>query len=159
MAGTTEDNATLATWGTEIIELLTGQLEFYRRLARLADRQRGLITGNAPEELLAVLGERQRLLERLGAVSGRLRELQPSWPAIRAQLSPQDAERVGVRVSEVNGLLAGILKRDEGDAELLAVRKTETGRAIVAARTQRQAGAAYSANQVPAASGREWTDA
>jgi len=143
----------------ELIGLLAEQRELYTHLGRLVESQRAWITGDEPERLLAVLGERQGWIARLEWSAQRLRAYQENWDDVRRGLTAAEHERVGHLVDEVNTLISGILRRDEADAQLLAARKGATAQALGALRTARQAGAAYSAaaHQSPSSTG--WRDA
>ena len=48
-----------------IMTALAGQVECYRRLARLAEAQHEHVQQSRTEELLEVLGKRQELLEKI----------------------------------------------------------------------------------------------
>lgn len=142
----------------ELIALLSEQCSLYAQLGDLALGQRTLITGDRPELLLGVLGERQRLIDRLEALGGRLRPYLSEWRAVRAGLSAADARRVDQLVAEVNARLKSIIDKDAADAELLAARKSETARRVQSSRTVRQAGAAYAASGDATGAAREWTE-
>jgi hypothetical protein len=144
-----------------VAALLTEQRDMYRQLSRLADQQRGLITGNETERLLAVLAERQRLVERLTATGRELKPLQANWSSVRDSLSPQQAGDVDALVGEVKALLTEILERDEADTALLSARKSETSQAMGTLQVSRRAGTAYAASVGAAgqSSGMDWTQA
>ena len=141
-----------------LIALLTEQRSLYSQLGELAGTQRGLITGGEPEQLLSVLGERQKLVDRLDTLGGRMKPYLESWKAFRATLAPADALRVDRLLGEVNTMLAGILEKDKADAQLLAARKSATGKAMEAVSVGRQAEAAYGANAYQARPSRDWSD-
>lgn len=130
---------------TDVLELLRVQRDLCRRLQSCASTQRSLITGDQPEKLLEVLGERQRLLDRLILVGDQLRPFQKSWTAVRGQLPPAQSVEADALVNEVNVLLGGILRADEADAQLLSARKSATADEIRQVGHGRQAGAAYAA--------------
>lgn len=142
-----------------IAMLLTEQRDLYRQLSRLADQQRGLITGDDPERLLAVLAERQRLIERLTAIGRELKPLQANWRHLRENLTAQQVDRIDALVNEVNALLSEILKRDEADTALLSARKSETSQAIGTVQAGRRAGSAYAAAGTGQNSGIDWAQA
>ncbi len=138
--------------------LLSEQRELYRQLRRLADRQRAFITSNEPERLLAVLAERQQLIDRLQAVGQRLRPYQANWREIRGGMDEAQGRQMDGLVAEVNAILAGILQQDEADTALLSARKSETGRQIGVIQAGRQAGRAYAASYgTTTGTGADWT--
>jgi hypothetical protein len=142
----------------ETLRLLEEQRELCRQLSGFAAAQRALITGDEPERLLAVLGDRQQVLDRLSVIVDRLRPVQRRWGEVRASLTPAQARQADALITEVNTLLAGILKGDEADAQLLSARKTATGQSLQQVGQGRQAGAAYAAGAAPAVSRVDWID-
>lgn len=143
---------------TELVALLSEQRDLYVRLGQLALGQRELITGDSPERLLGVLGERQRLIDRLEALNSRIRPYQANWRSVRAAMAPADGRRVDGLLAEVNTLLRGIIEKDAADAELLAARKSETARDMQAMKAARTAGAAYGGAAPVSGSQIDWTD-
>jgi len=142
----------------ELTGLLSEQRRLYVQLSGLADQQRSLITGDDPERLLAVLGDRQQVLDRLEALGRRLQPYQRNWVQTRARMSRVQEREVDVLVSEINRLLSAIVAKDEADAQLLAARKSSTSKSIAGLKTARQAGAAYAAGAGTSQSRVEWTD-
>lgn len=142
----------------ELIALLSEQRDLYAQLRQLAGGQRELITGEAPERLLSVLVERQRIIDRLELLARRLRPYQQNWRSVRAGLSAEEGRRADALVAEVNALLKGILDADATDAELLAARKSETARNMQTTKAARYAGAAYGAGQAASGGQIDWTD-
>jgi hypothetical protein len=157
-----QQHMTVDPAGERIAALLTEQRDLYRQLARLADQQRGLITGDAPERLLGVLAERQRLIDRLTATGCELKPHQLNWRQIREHLPAPLAHEIDGLVAEVNTLLSDILKKDEADTALLSARKNETARAMGTLQVSRRAGSAYAAASgygSGQSSGMDWTQA
>ena len=146
------------THADDLMGLLSEQRELYRQLGQLACGQRALITGESPERLLGVLVQRQRVIDRLEGVTGRLRPYQQNWRTVRSNLSAEDGQRADQIVAEVNGLLKGILEKDAADAELLAARKSSVGQAMHSVKTARHAGAAYGGGHQAAGSRIDWVD-
>jgi hypothetical protein len=143
---------------SDLMGLLSEQRELYRQLGQLAGGQRALITGESPERLLGVLVQRQRVIDRLEDVTGRLRPYQRKWRSVRSSLSPEDGRRADQIVAEVNGLLKGILEKDAADAELLAARKSSVGQSLQSVKTARHAGTAYGGGQPASGSRIDWMD-
>jgi len=142
----------------EWIRLLSEQRDLYVRLGVLTDSQRALITGDEPERLLAVLGERQKLIDRLERLAERMRPHRQRWPQLRSELAPADAEQVDRLLAEVDALLAGILEKDKADTQLLAARKGAVGQAMATLKTGKQAKAAYAAAACQQQGSMDWTD-
>lgn len=141
-----------------MIALLTEQCELYEQLAALSASQHALITGDKPERLLGVLGDRQRLLDRVEALAARMRPYQTCWAEMRLTVPSAEAKEVDRLLSRANKLLAGILELDKADAQLLAARKSATAQEMSVVKAGRTAGAAYVAAAYGSAEKRDWTD-
>ncbi len=142
----------------ELLSLLGQQRDLYAQLAGLAGGQRALIAGDRPEQLLAVLSERQRLISRIEQVARRLGPYKADWAGVRAALDDRQGSEADRMLAEADGLLAAVLEKDEADARLLAQRKDATARAAAATRASQQVGAAYAAQMDSRGPGTEWTD-
>jgi len=142
-----------------VIELLNQQLALYSQLNQLAQTQRALITSDEPERLLAVLSERQQLIDRLESTAMKLRPYQANWHEFRKHLDADQGQTVDHLIDEVNAILSEILRRDEADGELLSARKGSTAQAMSEIRTAKQAGAAYAATGDAQKSSTDWTSA
>jgi hypothetical protein len=128
---------------SDVLALLTQQRDLCRQLSGYAERQRPLVTGDRPEQLLAALGERQILLDQLGGVVERMRPYQRNWREVRTGMAAEEGRRADALLAEVNTLLGGILQQDEADAKLLSARKASTAREMGQLKQTRAAGAAY----------------
>jgi len=145
--------------GSRVAELLGEQRDLYRELSRLSDKQRRFITGEEPGELLTVLVERQRLIDRLTGVGRELKPLLAGWQELRGRLDAGQARTIDGLVREVKVLLSEIMRKDEADSALLSARKSQTGRNIENLQAGRQAGAAYAASSSVSSHGADWADA
>lgn len=141
----TDHKATAAASSDQILDLLQEQRTLYHELKGLVEHQRALISGNEPERLLAVLGQRQKLIDRLTQLSQQMKPYQQNWQDIRRQMSPNVGKQVDALVDEVNASLSAILEKDRSDADMLATRKNATASAMKKVHASRQAGAAYAA--------------
>ncbi len=143
----------------ELLTLLEAQCGLFGQLAALADRQRGLISGDQAEPLLALLVERQKLIDELTALAGRLRPYQRDWDSVRERLSAHERERAEHLLGELQRRLRELAASDESDARLLAARKHATAEGISRVRESRQAGKAYAATGTGGGEGgMDWTD-
>ena len=70
--------------------------------------------------LLALLAERQRLIDHLSQTSAGLEPFRHSWEAVCEELSEAERRRVRTLVVGAQSLLDGILRRDEQDRQRLA---------------------------------------
>lgn len=159
MSDQAQDEQSKRTQREKLLSLMRMQRDLYRRLTELADQQRSLITGNQPSQLLEVLGDRQRLIDRLGTIAEQVKVLQGDWPALRSGMDAAMGEEVDQLIAEINQLLASILERDRADADLLSARRSETASAVKQAKANKAAGAAYAAAVGSTGSRSEWSGA
>jgi len=138
--------------------LLAALCETYERVSLLAERQRTLITGDTPEELLNVLAERQKLLDRLNVLTQQLAPYRENWATVRQQLTADEGQHVDQLVGQMETLVGSILKSDERDTQLLAARRGSSAHAMAEAKSARQAKAAYHASTDLVPSQMEWAD-
>lgn len=137
--------------GQRLIELLTRQRDVYRQLRQLTDVQRQAIDGEKPEDLLRILGDRQRLINRLGEVNTELEPFRSRWEEIRQGIAPASRLAVGELVEEVQQLLKGILEQDEGDCDALKRRSKSCRDQAAGAAMGQRVHAAYAVGQYSAA--------
>lgn len=133
--------------GQRLIELLGQQRDVYVQLRQLADVQRQAIDSDRSEELLRVLGERQRLINRLTEVNTALEPFRSRWDQIRQGIDPAGRQVVGELVEEVQGLLKGILDLDEGDCDALKRRTRACRDQAATAAIGQRVNAAYAVGQ------------
>lgn len=126
-----------------LIVLLTEQRDLYGRLRELSDRQRALIAGDRPEQLLSILQERQTLISSLSRLNEQLAPFRREWDAMYARLSEESRERTSALLNEINALLKVILKTDREDSVLLAARKHTVARELSGVAGGKTATSAY----------------
>jgi len=107
----------------EVLSLLQQQRDLYRELKSHSDQQEALIAQGATDQLLALLAQRQRLIDGLGQVSASLAPYRSRIASIADQASGDLGDQMRALVEEVRGLLESIIERDEkGKADLAAAR-------------------------------------
>jgi hypothetical protein len=141
----------------DIVSLLTEQRDTCEKLKRFSERQTSLIANNEPEQLLDILADRQLILDRLDLIAQKLRPFQKNWRQFRLGMNRVEGAMADRLIAEVNALLAEILQKDDADAQVLAVRKEATSRAMADLRHTKKAEAAY-ATTVSGGSLVDWTD-
>lgn len=102
-------NAASTHDGTCLINLLTQQRDVYRELHQLASIQRQAIEEERSEESLRILGDRQRLINRLTEVNSELEPYRSRWDKIRQDFAPEGRRAVGA-----GGRGAAAIKRNPG---------------------------------------------
>ncbi len=138
-------NDTARRQGRRLTELLTQQRDAYRRLGDLAQTQRAAIDGDRPEELLRILGDRQRMITELTEINERLEPFRSRWNELRNSLPAGERLVVGDLVGEVQKLLVGILDQDQGDCDTLKERSEQFRQSAASTTTGRKLNAAYAA--------------
>jgi len=129
--------------GGEVLGLLARQVEIYRRLEALADRQRRLIAEEDPQPLLGLLADRRKLTEELTEMSGRLEPYRARWSALRTTLTPQEQAAAEQLLQEAGERLSRVIEGDRTDAQLLAARKARMVVSMSSAQAGRRMLAAY----------------
>lgn len=142
-----------STWTDDdqsgLIPLLTRQLELYRRLKRLSDRQRELVCQRDPQPLLALLAERREVVDQVATLNGRLTGLRDQ---IRPDLTPLSSDcrrQADSLLADAAATLQHILAADEQDAGLLRARRTSTADDLASLSTAGQACRAYARDLSP----------
>ena len=136
-----------------LIVLLTEQRDLYGRLRELSDRQRSLISGDRPEQLLGILQERQTLISSLSTLNEQLAPFRREWDAMYARLPEESRERTSALLNEINALLKVILKTDREDSVLLAARKHTVAQELSGVAGGKNAANAYARQSDSPASG------
>ncbi|QOJ14277.1 MAG: flagellar protein FlgN [Planctomycetia bacterium] len=126
-----------------VIALLTEQRRLYTELRTLSQRQRGLISGDQPEELLNVLRDRQSLVAALARLNHDLAPFRRNWEATYSALPEGDRTQAAELLSDVSALLRTILQSDQEDGALLAARKQLVARELAEIDSTRTAASAY----------------
>ncbi len=134
--GTSEDVSRL-------LEVLERQRGLYRRLRVLTERQQGLVTQDDPQPLLALLADRQKLVDELVTVNKELTAYREEWTEIYGVLDDCSRRRVTEMLEEANATLGTILHRDSRDSAMLSARRQDLAERISAVDAASRAGAAY----------------
>lgn len=125
-----------------LIKLLERQQALVEHLAGLADKQAGLIDAGDSDGLLAVLTQRQRIMDQFTAGQDSLARL--SDAARRAEpAGPATQERIGSLIEDISNRLTDIMRLDEKDRDLLETSRDGIGEALSGLTTAREARHAY----------------
>jgi hypothetical protein len=129
-----------------LVELLEEQRECYRLVKHLAERQRRLITDQDPEALLDVLGERQRLVDRLRELNKALQPFRQEWANTYTQMRSDRRQHVQEVLDDINTLLGSIMVTDAEDSRLLAASREGIRGQIKSTVSGRVANSAYASH-------------
>lgn len=113
-----------------ILEALEQQVGCYRRLAKLADMQHEHVRQSATEDLLAVLGQRQQVLDQVAGLEQAILPAKRRWNDYLGGLPEPDRKLAQGLMAESRKLLEQITSADRNDALVLQQRKIEVGRSL-----------------------------
>jgi hypothetical protein len=128
-----------------VIMALGQQVEWYRRLAKLAVQQHELVQRGQVEELLGLLGQRQQVLEQVQHLEAVIGPAKRGWGEYVAGLTDGDRAKAEGMLAETRRLLEEITTSDRNDAIVLQQRKLDLGRQISQANAARQVNTRYAA--------------
>lgn len=129
----------------ELVQLLEHQRVLFARLRSLADRQKALVIQDDPQPLLALLSERQRLVDGLVGLNARLAPYRSQWTSIYSGLDESRRRHVAELLEESNSALSSILQSDTRDTETLQARRHDMVNRIDALDNHARAATAYAA--------------
>jgi hypothetical protein len=128
-----------------ILIALKKQLVCYQALAKLAQAQHLHVQNCRTEDLLAVLTQRQQVLEQVSQLEETIGPAKKRWADYLAALSPADRDQAETFLAETRRLLEEITTADRNDAIALQQRKMNLGSQINQATVARQINRKYAA--------------
>jgi flagellar biosynthesis/type III secretory pathway chaperone len=128
-----------------VLDALEEQVGCYRRLAKLCDQQHEHVRQSRTEELLAVLGQRQQVLDQVAELEQTILPAKRRWSDYLGHLPDPQRTRAQSLMAESRQLLEKITSADRNDALVLQQRKIEVGRALRQTAIGRNAGRTYAA--------------
>ncbi|MFW6059651.1 MAG: flagellar export chaperone FlgN [Phycisphaeraceae bacterium] len=126
-----------------LIERLSQQRDLYQQLKALSDQQGQLIADGQGEQLLAVLAQRQGLVDQLAQLNEQLAPFKEHWPTLSDQLDAAQRQQVNGLLEEVETLLESIIQQDDRHREQLQAAKQQIGRQLEQTHTAGRALNAY----------------
>lgn len=132
-----------AHWAGVFATLLAEQAELLSALDGLSRRQRSLIAGEAPEELVALMDERQHIVDRLESLTTRMTPMHTRWSEGARALSQGQRSDIETRLKSLASLAREIAARDASDQELIARRKQEIAQELASTSGNQKAMHAY----------------
>lgn len=138
----------------ELVTLLGHQRTLFRRLSMLAERQRALVVEDDARPLMALLAERQKLVDGLTGLSARLAPYRERWSEVYAALDDTSRRAVAVMLEEANAALGRIVQADGKDCETLSARRESISQRLSERTAAGSAHGAYATAATPAGVGR-----
>ena len=145
----TDATATLGTTNPstaapEPLALLEDQAGLYRQLHALSSSQGALVDGQ-PDALLAVLAQRQNLIDRLMDSNKKLEPYRDRWSAVTAGLTPAERQRMTEFLGQIDNFRRAIASQDDQDCRRLTEARGELARELARVNNSGQAAKAYHA--------------
>ncbi|MEO0511694.1 MAG: hypothetical protein AAF108_02205 [Planctomycetota bacterium] len=121
------------------LTLVREQDALYAALEGLCARQRDAIEAGQTDELLAVLGERQGVIDEIVSVGEALGPLSAEWDRLVAEMPAEARGETQTLLGRIEGRMRSIAEHDEADqSSLRRHRETLSG---VSAKARRTSGA------------------
>jgi hypothetical protein len=137
---TAHDHSPTPPPATRLLALLHAQQERLGQLDALSQRQGSLIQSDDHEGLLALVGERQRLVD---ACTVTAREVETLLTPARESGTPHECAEIDRRLDAVARLASGVNARDLADRVELERRRDALARELAAATLRETAAQAY----------------
>lgn len=129
--------------------ILSEHESLYERLDALSERQSTLIDQEKTDELLGVLAERQRVVDRLLAVGEDLKPFQPRWDELMTRIDSDRREVLRARVESIQHAAQRVSERDDHDRARLAAQRKSLSEEIAGVNKSRVGLNAYGNRQAP----------
>ncbi len=136
---------TLPQWADQLLALLDEQAGLYEQLETLGQRQSAVVDRGDTEALLEILGQRQRMIDQLVGLNGKLDPYKRRWSELWPQLEPDQQAHVRRKVDRVQDMLDQLLQRDERDRAALAGQQQQIKRQLDQVNRGSQVNRAYGA--------------
>lgn len=128
-----------------VLTALEKQVACYRRLAKLVEVQHEHVRQSRTEELLAVLSQRQQVLDQVAEHEKTIVPAKRRWTDYLNELSEDQRGSAQAMMAESRRLLEQITTADRNDALVLQQRKLDVGRALRQAAAARMVNRSYAA--------------
>lgn len=130
-------------WKDRLRAVLTEQHDLVSQLATLVEKQESLISEGKTEPLLALLSDRQRIVDRIAERQEELSELTRNLEARLEHLPPDERQQFRSLIDGITEHLGHIMARDEQDRSTLQSRRDKTHSELQSISSVKQARNAY----------------
>ena len=113
---------------SDFVRIFRTRRECSAALLEQSRRQRTLIRSENYEQLLEVLGEKQALLNRLGAIGNQHPDLIAQWRRYREAAGEETRQTCEQLLAEAETMLAELLNEETASTDELIVRRDSTQR-------------------------------
>jgi chaperonin cofactor prefoldin len=98
-----------------LLDRLNEQRGLYQQLKALSDQQAGCIQDGSADQLLAVLSQRQSVIEALSRSNEQVAPYRQRWAVLADTAEPAQRQQVRDVLNHIEGLLNEIVEQDERD--------------------------------------------
>lgn len=132
-----------ARWGPRLMRLLERSCALCRELDGLSESQGGAVRSGDTDALLAILSQRQSLIDELGHLNEEIEPFRRRWEAYVGRLPSAERATLEAMVAELSSLIERIGERDGADTAALEGQREALAAEISGVRRGRGAVAAY----------------
>jgi len=134
--------------GMELFDLLKRQHQYYLERRRLSKQQRALIEAEQPEELIRVLGQRQKIVDAIARIHHQSAPYRKEWQEIKELIPAQLRKSIQILLGDLQQMLDEILEDDRQDSEKLSAAKQQIHQQIDNAQKIKTVVNNYAQNQI-----------
>jgi hypothetical protein len=135
---------------SDYLDIFKSRRDCCRELLELSRRQRPLIDGDDYQQLLEVLGRKQRLLGCLDEIHKQHPDLRKNWREQKHGIDSLVREDCDHILAETEALLADLLQEERDSTDQLSQRRDRTQRALQAISDGGRVHDAYRTSLAPA---------
>lgn len=133
----------------DFLEIFGVRRDCFGELRRLSDEQHELIDQDDYPRLLALQGNKLRVIGQLEAISTQFPQLLREWKSTREKMPTGLRQQCDTTLAESEELLAGLLEQERKDTQRITDRRDETKRQLHGLATGVRAQEAYSGGHNP----------
>lgn len=126
-----------------LVRLLETQTSLYGQLDALSDRQRTIIDEDDADRLLAVLGERQTIVDRIAMTNRDVEPVRAAWERLLERVRSDWRADIARRLEGLSVLAGRIARRDDEDRQRLASKRDAIASELASLATGKKAASAY----------------
>lgn len=136
-------------WPDQLVSLLDRQGRVCRELQALASEQGNLIKSDRADELVALLGARQALIDELTSLSESLEPYRLRWAELLARLDFGLRARVERSIADAQALVDSIVEGDRRDQSRLVEEQARLRQRLDTLNTGKKSNRAYGRGAAP----------
>jgi hypothetical protein len=130
--------------GGKMQNLLKRQHLYYQELKKLSEDQGQFIRNDQSEELLSILGKRQKLVEAISELHKESSIYREKWPDFKELLPVELRNAIGRLLEDLQQMLNAIIEQDKQDCQKLSESKTQVATELQQVQRSKSAAGAYS---------------